>query len=97
MFGSSQLVSHKHLRPKSIRSSETVDAMADDYMYFAAIQFVNSVKSESLNWHSPMLDDISAVKTWAKVNSGMIKMYEGEILTKLPISMSSSAFNNCAR
>ena len=27
-----------------------------------------------------MLDDISAVKTWAKVNEGMIKMYKAEVL-----------------
>ncbi|VDB86471.1 unnamed protein product [Peniophora sp. CBMAI 1063] len=85
LFGSAQLRGHKYLRPKSIHDAEIVDEFAKDYMYFACIKFINSVKTASLRWHSPMLDDISAVKTWDKVNEGMIKMYRAEVLGKLPV------------
>lgn len=59
---------------------------SEQYMYLACIHFINTVKTTaSLRWHSPMLDDISACKTWIKVNEGMIKMYKAEVLAKLPI------------
>lgn len=85
LFGSAQLRGHKYIKPKSIHDSEIVEEYAKEYIYFACIQFINSIKSASLRWHSPMLDDISAVKTWDKVNSGMIKMYLAEVLGKLPV------------
>lgn len=85
LFGSAQLATHKHLRPISIHDPDLVEMYAPKYMYFACIKFINDVKTASLRWHSPMLDDISGVKKWAKVNEGMIKMYKAEVLGKLPI------------
>eukprot|EP00128_Syssomonas_multiformis_P015766 Colp12_sorted_trinity150504_noHs@18120 len=84
-FGAAQLVGHKHLRPKAILYTEFVNEFSKQYLYFDCIRFVNEVKTESLVWHSPMLNDISAVKTWDKVNSGLLKMYKAEVLGKLPI------------
>ncbi|KAH7918064.1 Phosphotyrosyl phosphatase activator [Leucogyrophana mollusca] len=85
LFGSAQLRGHKFVRPKAIHDPEIVDELAKEYMYFSCIKFINSIKTASLRWHSPMLDDISAVKTWDKVNSGMLKMYLAEVLGKLPV------------
>ncbi|KAG9027122.1 Serine/threonine-protein phosphatase 2A activator 2 [Tulasnella sp. JGI-2019a] len=85
LFGAAQLKGHRYIRPKSIHDKELVDEYSKDYMYLACIQFINSIKTASLRWHSPMLDDISGVKTWDKVNSGMIKMYQAEVLGKLPV------------
>ncbi|CAK9786668.1 phosphotyrosyl phosphatase activator [Cutaneotrichosporon oleaginosum] len=85
LWGAGQLKTHKHLRPKAIHDPEILDAFASEYMYLSCIAFINSIKTASLRWHSPMLDDISAVKTWDKVNSGMRKMYAAEVLGKLPV------------
>ncbi|KAF9112710.1 Serine/threonine-protein phosphatase 2A activator 2 [Mortierella sp. AM989] len=85
LFGAAQLIGHKYIRPKSIHDNDIVSEFSKDYMYLSCVKFINSVKSASLRWHSPMLDDISAVKTWDKVNSGMIKMYKAEVFGKLPI------------
>lgn len=78
-------IDHKHLRPKAIHDQEILEAFNKDYMYLSCISFINSIKTASLRWHSPMLDDISAVKTWSKVNEGMKKMYKAEVLGKLPV------------
>ncbi|TIB68841.1 Phosphotyrosyl phosphatase activator [Wallemia mellicola] len=85
LWGSGQLSSHKYLRPKSIHDNEVMYEFSSAYMYLGCISFINSIKTASLRWHSPMLDDISAVKSWSKVNEGMFKMYKAEVLGKLPI------------
>lgn len=85
LFGSGQLVTHPYLRPISIHDRDLTDMFAGKYLYFECIKFIDSIKTASLRWHSPMLDDISGVKKWAKVNEGMIKMYKAEVLGKLPI------------
>ncbi|GMM56905.1 peptidylprolyl isomerase [Maudiozyma humilis] len=86
LFGAFQLATHKHLKPMSIHNEEVVEMFAKKYLYFGCIDFINSVKSStSLRWHSPMLDDISGVKKWSKVAEGMVKMYNAEVLGKLPI------------
>ena len=86
LFGSAQLYSHPHLRPKSIHDEDVLGEYGEEYMYLGCIQFINSIKTTAgLRWHSPMLDDISGALNWAKVNKGMILMYEKEVLGKLAV------------
>lgn len=58
----------------------------DSNMYFSAIHFIHEVKKGPFFEHSPMLYDISGVRAgWAKINKGMIKMYDAEVLHKFPV------------
>jgi serine/threonine-protein phosphatase 2A activator len=82
LFGAAQLLHHPHIRPKSIHVKDTVDFFSEEYMYLGCIAQINSIKTVGLRWHSPMLDDISSVKTWSKVREGMGKMFRGEVLGK---------------
>lgn len=85
LFGAAQLRDHKYLRPKSTLNDEYLDEFKEDYMYFSSIKFINSVKTAPFEICSPLLYDISAVKTWAKVCSGLLKMYRDQVLEKLPV------------
>lgn len=47
LFGSGQLMDHKHLRPKSIHDKEVLEEVSKDYMYFSCVNHVNSVTTLS--------------------------------------------------
>lgn len=85
IWGSAQLINHKMIKPKSIHNSEILHAYASEYLYLHSVEYVKQVKKGPLTETSPMLTDISSVPNWAKVNSGMIKMYQVEVLSKFPI------------
>lgn len=85
IFGSAQLKGHKYMKPKSIHNQDILDSFSHEYLYLGCVQFVKQVKKGALAENSPMLDDISAVLSWNKVNSGMLKMYKAEVLEKVPI------------
>ncbi|KAJ7123143.1 hypothetical protein C8R44DRAFT_831530 [Mycena epipterygia] len=91
--------SHSYIRPKAIHDAEIVEEYVKEYIYFACIQFINSVRTRphlpASCTHLRRADEdcvsavalahagISAVKSWDKVNAGMVKMYTAEVLGKL--------------
>ena len=85
LLGSAQLIGHPHLRPRSIRYPEVLEAFSAEYVYVQAVRWVMSIKSVSFAEHSPVLNDITAVRSWRAVNDGLTRMYEAEVLRKFPI------------
>lgn len=85
IFGSSQLIDHKYMKPKSIHNPDILENFSSEYLYLSCIAFVKKEKKGLFAEHSPLLDDISGVPAWKKVNSGLLKMYKAEVLEKVPI------------
>jgi len=85
LWGASQLVGHPILKPKSIHNEEVLEAFSHEYLYLGCVCFVKEVKKGHIAETSPMLNDISGVPNWKKVASGMMKMYQAEVLSKFPI------------
>ncbi|ORX92961.1 hypothetical protein BCR34DRAFT_500266 [Clohesyomyces aquaticus] len=72
--------------PADVAKSTTVQRERQRNMYFSAIGFIYDVKKGPFWEHSPILFDISGVKAgWAKINKGMLKMYNAEVLSKFPV------------
>jgi serine/threonine-protein phosphatase 2A activator len=73
-------------RPADVTKPVVVDDYRQSNMYFSAIGFINDVKKGPFWEHSPILFDISGIRDgWGKINKGMIKMFNAEVLSKFPV------------
>ncbi|ORY62583.1 serine/threonine-protein phosphatase 2A activator 1 [Pseudomassariella vexata] len=73
-------------KPALVAKSDHVEEERKRNMYFSAIGFINDVKTGPFWEHSPILFDISGVRDgWGKINKGMIKMFNAEVLSKFPV------------
>lgn len=72
--------------PPDVAKAAVVGRERKKNMYFSAVGFIYDVKRGPFWEHSPILFDISGVKAgWAKINKGMLKMYNAEVLSKFPV------------
>ena len=72
--------------PDSIHTDLILLKESDDFMYFGCIKFIKAVKKGvPFGESSPMLNDISACPTWEKVATGLMKMFQAEVIGKLPV------------
>ena len=86
LFGASELVGQNKYAPSSIHNEDILNNECENYLYFHCIQYIRQVKSSGhFGEHSPMLNDISGIPNWEKVASGLVKMYQNEVMNKFPV------------
>ena len=85
IWGSAQLVDHPTICPSHLVDEEMAVRYSNEYMFFGCIRYINETKSGPFAEHSNTLWGISSVPYWSKVNSGLMKMYKAEVLSKFPV------------
>ena len=86
LWGAAQLEAHPELRPSCVSDDGLLSLYGEEYLYLAAVQFVRRVKKGPLRETSPMVCDIAALPSWGRVTAGMLRMFQAELLDKLPIA-----------
>lgn len=83
-FGACQMqVDGEDYTPTSIHDESALKRDSDNLMYFGCIQFIKSLKKGVPFFESsPMLNDISNLPNWSKVATGLLRLFEGEVLSK---------------
>ncbi|XP_039950783.1 serine/threonine-protein phosphatase 2A activator [Bactrocera tryoni] len=85
VWGSAQLSFNSPFDPARFLDEDIINEYKDDYLFIGCIDYIKQVKTGHFAEHSNQLWSISAVPSWTKINSGLVKMYQKEILSKYPI------------
>jgi serine/threonine-protein phosphatase 2A activator len=84
IWGSAQLVGTP-IEPVKFVEQETIEAFRKEFMFIGCIDYIQQVKTGHIAEHSNQLWSISAVPSWSKICSGLIKMYQKEVISKYPV------------
>ncbi len=72
--------------PSVIHDHHLLETHSSTYIYLSCIKFIRQIKPNAPFFESsPMLNDISNLGSWSKAASGLLRLYEGEVLDKLPV------------
>ena len=86
IFGASQLIGNREITPKSVKDNDILLDYKDEYLYLDCVDHIKSVKKgATFPEYAPVLYSITNVKNWEKVASGLVKMYEDDVLKKVVI------------
>ncbi|KAL9926987.1 phosphotyrosyl phosphatase activator [Glossina fuscipes fuscipes] len=85
IWGSAQLSYKSPFPPSKFLDEEIITTHKNNYIFISCIDFIQQVKTGHFAEHSYQLWSISAVPSWSKINLGLVKMYQKEILSKYPV------------
>lgn len=75
-----------HWDPSIIHNRPILESYRGTYIYLSCIHFIQQIKPGVPFFESsPMLNDISHLGSWSKVMAGLLRLFEGEVLDKLPV------------
>ncbi|XP_055381674.1 serine/threonine-protein phosphatase 2A activator-like [Condylostylus longicornis] len=85
IWGSAQLSINSPFDPSKFLDADVINNYKNEYIYIGCIDYICQVKTGHFAEHSNQLWSISAVPSWSKISSGLVKMYQKEILAKFPV------------
>lgn len=85
IWGSAQLAVRSPIEPAQFVEDNIIDVYRKEYMFIGCIDYIRQVKTGHFAEHSNQLWSISAVPSWAKISTGLIKMYQKEVMSKFPV------------
>ena len=86
VLGSSQLC-EGHTRPKDLLTSPSFSELTPGTDLFSdALLDILRSKRGPFKEHSPLLHSLRNLSSWDDVNTGLIKMWKGEVLSKFPVA-----------
>ena len=86
-FGAAELLGNTNILPIEIQKDlDSINTLGEEWMFFEACYYNLNSKSGNISLHSPILFQISNVPSWDKIEKGLIKMYEDEVMKKYVVT-----------
>uniref|UniRef100_A0A182NGQ9 Serine/threonine-protein phosphatase 2A activator n=1 Tax=Anopheles dirus TaxID=7168 RepID=A0A182NGQ9_9DIPT len=85
IWGSAQLAVNSPIEPVQFVEEKSIEKYKKELMFVGCIDYIQQVKTGHFAEHSNQLWSISAVPQWSKICTGLIKMYQKEVLSKFPV------------
>ncbi|KAH8368949.1 hypothetical protein KR200_010405, partial [Drosophila serrata] len=85
IWGSAQLAVNSPFDPSKFVDEMIISDYKDQFMFISCIDYICKVKTGHFGEHSNQLWSITDVPSWVKINAGLVKMYQKEILSKFPV------------